>query len=94
VLGRGEYSTTVETPYQGELHALSLDFNHDQLEQILQKTEQHLATFLRTELSRDPVSPRTIDFDGHLEFSVRTKLGQLQTAAKEQFVPLVAQEIF
>jgi hypothetical protein len=26
VLGRGQYSTMVEKPYAGELHALSLDF--------------------------------------------------------------------
>ena len=35
VIGNGDYSTMVELRYDGELHALSLDFNHPQLEQIL-----------------------------------------------------------
>ena len=48
---------------------------------------------VRTEISQDPASPRSIDFEGHIVFGVRARLGQLQTAAKEQFVPLVTQEI-
>jgi hypothetical protein len=71
----------------------SLDFNHAQLEQILAKADLHLAAFVRTEIAHDPASPRSIDFEGHVMFGVRARLGQLQTVAKEQFVPLVAQEI-
>jgi hypothetical protein len=94
VLERGQYSTTVRTPYEGKIHALSLDFDHTLLERILLKADAHLASFLRSELSRDPASPRSIDFGGHVVFGVRARLGQLQTGAREQFVPLVAQEIW
>jgi hypothetical protein len=94
VIDKGQYSTMVEKPYSGEMHALSLDFNHTQLEQILANANHDIAASLRTELARDPSSPRSIDFNGYVEFGVRARLGQLQTAAKEQFVPLVAQEIF
>jgi hypothetical protein len=93
VLGRGEYSTMVEIQFQGEQHALSLDFNHSLMEKILAKAEPRLAAFVRAELSRDPLSPRAIDLDRHVTFGVRARLGGLQTVAKEQFVPLVAQEI-
>ena len=37
VIGRGQYSTMVEMPYAGESHALSLDFDQRQLDQILAK---------------------------------------------------------
>ncbi len=94
VIAKGQYSTMVEKPYGGEMHALSLDFNHTQLEQILANADHDIAASLRAELARDPSSPRSIDFDGYVEFGVRARLGQLQTVAKEQFVPLVAQEIF
>jgi hypothetical protein len=93
VIGRGQYSTMVETLYEGEIHALSLDFDHAHLARILSKADARLASFLRSELSRDAVSPRSIDLEGHVAFGVRARLGDLQTGASEQFVPLVAQEI-
>jgi hypothetical protein len=83
----------VELPYAGELHALSRDFNQKQLEQILSKAPPQLLAFLRKELSRDPFTPRTIDFEGEVVFGVRARLGQLQKVQRESFVPLVAQEI-
>src|SRR5271163_1205651 len=92
VLGSGQYSTMVETPYAGETHSLSLDFDQTPLEQILSRAESRLASLLRSELSRDPTSPRSIDLDGHVAFGVRARLGDLQTVAREQFVPLVAKE--
>jgi hypothetical protein len=45
VLGEGQYSTMVEVPLAGELHALSLDFNQNQLEQILSKASPHIRYF-------------------------------------------------
>ena len=93
VLGHGDYSTMVEQRYEGEIHALSLDFNHAQLEQVLVGAEPSLAAFIRGELSKDPTSPRTIELDGYVSFAVRARLGALQTGAKEEFIPLVAHEI-
>ena len=93
VLNRGQYSTMVDLPREGEACALSLDFNQEQLEQILSKASPQLGAFLRKELARDPSSPRTIDFEGEVAFAVRARLGQLQVVQRESFVPLVAQEI-
>jgi hypothetical protein len=93
VLGCGEYSTTADREHGGEFYAVSLDFNYTQLQQILSKADSRTATFVRANISEDPVSPRSIELERHVVFSVRARLGQLQTVAKEQFVPLVAQEI-
>ena len=93
VLGRGQYSATVEMPLAGEFHALSLDFNQEQLDKILSKASSQIASFLRKELASDPSTPRRLDFEGVVVFTVRARLGQLQKVQRESFVPLVAQEI-
>src|SRR5690242_21523066 len=74
VLGRGQYSTGVEKPIAGELHALSLDFDQKQLEQILNYAPSHIAAYLRQEISRDPVTPRTIELEDEVVFGVRARL--------------------
>jgi hypothetical protein len=94
ILSRSYYSTVVDTPYDGVLHALSLDFNPYQLEQILSKAEPRTAALLWAELSRDPLSPRSIDLERRVVFGVRARLGRLQKGEKEEFVPLIVQEIF
>jgi hypothetical protein len=43
ILSRSYYSTVVDTPYDGVLHALSLDFDHYQLERILSKADPRVA---------------------------------------------------
>jgi hypothetical protein len=94
VLGRGQYSTMVEKPYAGELCALSLDFNQKQLKQIVSNASHQITSFILNELTRDPSTPRTIDFKGEIVFGVRARLGQIQKGQYESFVPLEAQEIF
>lgn len=94
VLGKGRYSTTVERHWDGEWCALSLDFNQEHLEQILAKAPPPIAVFIRQEISRDPSSPRTIDFEGEVNFGVRARLGQLQVLERESFIPLIALDVF
>jgi len=93
ILGAGQYSTTVDCPLAGDMHALSLDFTGEQLEQILSKASPQLSMLLHDEITRDPCTPRTIDFEGEVPFGVRAHLGELQEAEYESFVPLVAEEI-
>jgi hypothetical protein len=94
VLADGEYSTMVDYPFGGEVHALSLDFNRKQLGQILAAAPPEIAQFIRQELSQDPSSARTLDFTGEAVFGVRARLGGIQRNQRESYVPLVAQEIF
>jgi hypothetical protein len=94
ILSHSCYSTVVDTPCDGVLHALSLDFNLYQLERILSKADPRSGALLSAELSRDPMSPRSIDLDRPLVFGVRARLGRLQKVEQEEFVPLIVQEIF
>jgi hypothetical protein len=93
VLGRGQYSTMVEMSLGGEPHALSLDFNQKQLEEMLSKAHPQITLKIWNELKSDPSSPRTIDFEGEVVFGVKARLGRPQTSQNESFVPLIAQEI-
>jgi hypothetical protein len=93
VLGLGNYTTTSDMLLDEKLYAVSLDFNQVHLERILAKATPSITTIVREELARDPASPRSINFKGSVVFGVRARLGSLQTVAKEQFVPLIAQEI-
>jgi hypothetical protein len=93
VLGRGEYSTMVEMPFDGKGYAMSLDFSQHHLDKILSKGTKNISLHLKSELSRDPSTPRSIELDGEVVFDVRARLGELQRAQKESFVPFVAQEI-
>ena len=93
VLGRGEYSTMVEIPFDGQVYAMSLDFSQNHLDKILSKAPQNISRHLNGELSRDPNNPRTIDFEGEVVLGVRARLGELQRVQKESFVPFVTQEI-
>jgi hypothetical protein len=80
-------------PYANEPHALSLDFNETQLDQILAKAISELRLFIKSQLTTDPATPRAIDFNGEISFAVRARLGELQTVQKESFGPLIAQAI-
>lgn len=93
ILGEGQYSTIVNFPYNGEPHALSLDFDDASLAQVLAQAPEAIYQKFRGELSRDPSTPRTIELSAGATFSVRARLGQLQQVPGEQFVPLVVQEV-
>jgi len=93
ILGPGRYSTTVEQPFEGQMYALSLDFNEEQLEAILSKASTDLRLFLHDAISRDPATPRAIDFTDSVSFGVRAHLGRVQQGERESFVPLVVQEV-
>jgi hypothetical protein len=93
VLGLGQYSTMVEMPYAGEIHALSLDFDATHLARVLVKAPEQLRASLTGQLAADPATPRTINMDGAVRFGMRARLGAIQTVHHESFVPLVVQEI-
>jgi hypothetical protein len=83
----------VEIPFDGKIYAMSLDFSQHHLDRILRKATQDISRDLNRELSKNPNTPRTIDFEGEIIFDVRARLGELQQVQKESFVPFVAEEI-
>ncbi len=93
IIGEGQYSTIVNFPYDGELHALSLDFDDASMAQILSHAPEAIYQQVRGEIGRDPETPRTIELPAGVTFSVRARLGQIQQTPGEQFVPLVVQEV-
>jgi len=93
VLEEGQFSAMVEEPYDGEPHALSLDFNRQQLDDILARGSVELQEFVQAELMRDPDSSREIDFEEDVMCGVRARLGEVQEVQDERFVPLIVQEI-
>jgi hypothetical protein len=93
ILSDVAYSTVVDATYEGVPHALSLDFNRYQLEQILAKAKLQVTAPFWEDFHRDPMSARSIDLRQVVVFGVRARLGQVQKADKEEFVPLIAHEI-
>lgn len=94
VLRKDQFSTLVDMPLDGKLHALSLDFNRKHLDAILLKADSEPAMTLRSELNKDPDRQRTIEMEEEIVFGVRARLGSLQKSQYECFVPLVTMEIF
>jgi len=94
VLGLGQYSTTVNLPLDGEIHAVSLDFNQEHLLKILDKAPRSAEGQILKSLVEDPFTPRSIDLDEEISFGVTANLGALVKGPYENFVPLVAVEIF
>lgn len=93
ILAEGQYSTTVEVLYKGEVHALSLDFDDLAMALIMARVPESAFQRVKSEIERDPSSPRLIDLGAGATFSVRARLGRPQSAKGEQFVPLVVQEV-
>lgn len=88
VLGEGKFSTMVELPMDGTLHALSLDFTRDQLDVILDNSKSSSVQHIKEELLFDSSIPREITIDDPIVFDVVARLGDLQSNQKESFVPL------
>ena len=93
IIAEGQYSTIINLPFNGELHALSLDFDDLSIALILAPAPDAIYQQVRSELSLDPATPRTIELPAGVTFSVRARLGQIQQVPGETFVPLIVQEV-
>jgi hypothetical protein len=93
VLGKGQYTTMVDLTVEGEVYAMSLDFDAMVLRKILQRSSDQVRNLVERELVEDPSTPRTIELSQPIQLSVVAKLGVKQTVAKEEFIPLVAQRL-
>ena len=93
VLGPGEYSTFGEIDFEGERHAVSLDFDVEQLSRILAKGSPTLRRWIERQIRRDPISPRSIDLPEPIHCGIRAHLGEEQRGQFETFVPLVIESV-
>ena len=94
VLGPGRYSTFAEKDHQGERHAVSLDFDADQLQEILVKGSPTLRKWIERQICQDPITPRRIDLPETIHCGIRARLGEEQRGELETFVPLVIESVF
>lgn len=93
IIAKGQYSTMLNMPLDGDIYALSLDFNQKQLDEILNQTHSASKSIIELELLKDPLSARTIDFKDAIKFHAVARLGTLESNAQESYVPLILHEV-
>ena len=94
VLGGGRFTAYLETPYEGEIHSLSLDFRVEHLILILSSIGLRARQRILSDLEQDPDSERPIRLPGPVHCdSICATLGQVQQGPFENYVPLDVVEI-
>lgn len=93
IIAQEQYTTMVEIPFDGEIYALSLDFNHEQLEKMLSLTNSIYKNVLLKEISKNPSRNRTIDLSTEIEINVKAHLGKLHITQNESYMPLILDTI-
>jgi hypothetical protein len=90
-LGNNAFSTTIEYLQEGVTYALSIDYTGEQLKHILSDTDE-METILKK--VNDPfITVVTVELKHPIIFDLVARLGKLQTAQQEQFIPLILQEV-
>ena len=74
VLGEGQYTTMVNLPAEGEVYAMSLDFDAITLQKILQRSPDQVRDPVERELAADPVTSRTIELAQPIQVGVVARL--------------------
>lgn len=93
VVSKGQYTTLVNLPAEGQVYAMSLDFDAMILQQILQRSPDQVRDLIERELAEDPTTPRTIELPQPIQVGMVARLGVKQAVAKEKFIPLIAQRL-
>ncbi len=78
----------------GVEYATSLDFDSRILADILSLSPPSVIDIVMEELSRDPISARTIQIPQALTLGVEGMLGPLQVGLHDEFVPFVIARVF
>lgn len=87
------FTTMANMEVDGEPHAVSLDFDLEILEAIAALCSDETAQLIWRELARNLFAGFTLELPEPVAFAVTAKLGRLQTADQEQYVPLIAQSV-
>ncbi|MBN2280486.1 MAG: hypothetical protein JXQ65_07900 [Candidatus Marinimicrobia bacterium] len=93
IIGKDQFSTTVDISINGKYFALTLDFSHERLNKILSKAIPQIRNHIENEINRDPNTNRVIEFKQEIECIVTARLGEVQQGLYEEFLPLIATEI-
>ena len=89
VTGLGHFTICLDVPYEGETHALSLDFGNENLTEILSLVSPDVRQDISLELARDPNRPRSIHFPSPVYCDhICASLGDIQHGPYESYIPL------
>ena len=75
-------------------HALTLDFGAEILQAMLALAPPAVRTVITKELARDGSTPRRIALPAPIRCGISSTLGELQTTARESFLPLVVRAVY
>lgn len=98
VVGPGKLSTMSVREFDGQLYAMSVDFDVQIFQKLLEIIPPRVADFIRANFGEEVGAvrvPFTIELPERITFGFQAKIGDMETsAAEEQFVPFVIQEVF
>ena len=93
VLCDGLYSTTVIMNHENKEYLLSLNFNKNILEKILEKTSKKNRDHVNAQLDQDISNFKKITLEEKIAFEVLAYLGDKEQNEHEEFIPLIAKEL-
>lgn len=93
VLDYEKYSSMVEIPYDNQMYAVSIDFNHEQLQDMLKCASINALQQITEELDSDMFTQRTIDIEEPFMIDITISLGKLQRNQHEEFVPFIVKSV-
>lgn len=93
VLCDGLYSTTVIMNHENGEYLLSLNFNKNILEKLLDKTTKKNRNEVEAQLEQDTSNFKKITLSEKIDFGVLAYLGDKEQNEHEEFIPLIAKEL-
>lgn len=93
VVDEESFTTMSNVEVYGETHAISLDFDLEILGAIMSLCPDEIAHFIATDLMNNSFAGHTSELPEPINFAVTARLGELQTADQEQYIPLLAQSV-
>ncbi|MCJ8327025.1 MAG: hypothetical protein MJK08_08010 [Campylobacterales bacterium] len=93
IISQGLYSSTVNIQNDNKTYTLSLNFNHYNLEKILTYTSDENKTYILNEIDKKSNVIRKVNLKDKIEFTVLSKLGELEENEHEKFIPLEVHDI-
>ena len=93
VLDYEKYSSMVEIPYDNQVYAVSIDFTHEQLQDMLKYASKNALQQITENLDSDMFTQRTIDIEEPFMIDITISLGKLQRSQHEEFVPFIVKSV-